>query len=255
MNAIIVEDEPLAAERLAELLAVAGPELSITHRFDSVSDTAAYFKNGGTTDLLFLDIELADGKSFEIFDQAVIRVPIIFTTAYDQYALDAFKLHSIDYLLKPIQQQDLTRALDKLRALKTATSALGERELSALRELLTRTGNGYKERILVKSGNKLQYKPISSIAYFYADGKSAYLVTKGDGMRMLIDHTLEELEQMVDPKLFFRISRKFIVNIDAIAELKGLISSRMEVKLNQPCEHELQVSRDRASDLKDWLDR
>ena len=255
MNAIIVEDEILAAERLAELIALAAPGITITRRFDTVSDTVAFFRDGGNCDLLFLDIQLADGKSFEIFSQADIRVPVIFTTAYDQYALEAFKTNGIDYLLKPIQEKELTRALEKLRNLKAGTSTLGDRELTVLRELLQNKGTGFKERILVKSGNKLQYKPVNSIAYFFADGKSAFLVSKGDGMRMLIDHTLEELEQILDPRTFFRISRKYIVHIDSISELKGLISSRLEVKLNQPCEHELQVSRDRASELKAWLDR
>ncbi|MFM9074926.1 MAG: LytR/AlgR family response regulator transcription factor [Bacteroidota bacterium] len=256
MNAIIVEDEILAAERLAELIAAAAPGITITRRFDTVADTIAFFRDGGTCDLMFLDIQLADGKSFEIFTQVNIRVPVIFTTAYDQYALEAFKTNSIDYLLKPFQEKDLNRALDKLHNLKgDAGGGLGEKELNVLRDLLGKKGSGYKERILVKSGNKLQYKPVNTIAYFFADGKSAFLVGRGDGIRMLIDHTLEELEEILDPKIFFRISRKYIVQIDAIAELKGLISSRLEVRLNQQCEHELQVSRDRAADLKAWLDR
>jgi len=255
MNAIIVEDEVLAAERLTELITLAAPGITITRRFDTVSDTVAFFRDGGICDLVFLDIQLADGKSFEIFSQVDVRVPVIFTTAYDQYALEAFKTNSIDYLLKPIQEKELTRALEKLHSLKGGAPALGHRELEVLRGLLSNSGTGHKERILVKSGNKLQYKPVNSIAYFFADGKSAFLVGRGDGMRMLIDHTLEELEQILDPRTFFRISRKYIVHIDAIAELKGLISSRLEVKLNQPCEHELQVSRDRAADLKVWLDR
>lgn len=255
MKTIIVEDEILAADRLADLIKSAEPSAIISERFDTIQDTVQFFQSGGTADLIFMDIQLADGKSFEIFNQVEVKIPVIFTTAYDQYALEAFKTNSIDYLLKPVQAEDLQRAIGKYKGLSKSGGPLGESELNAIRELLKQTAGAYKERIMIKSGNKLQYKPVDSAAYFYADGKAVYMAVRGEGTRYLIDHTLEELEKILNPKFFFRISRKFLVNFNAIAELRGLVSSKLEIKLNQPCEHELVVSRERAADLKEWLDR
>lgn len=255
MKTIIIEDEILAADRLADLIRSVEPEAIISDRFDSIQDSVEYFKSGGNADLIFMDIQLADGKSFDIFNQVDVNAPVIFTTAYDQYALEAFKTNGIDYLLKPVQKEDLERAIKKYKGLTSADGTFGEKELTALRNLLKTSSGGYKERIMIKSGNKLQYKPVDSAAYFYADGKAVYMAVRGEGTRFLIDHTLEELEQILDPKHFFRISRKFLVNFNAIAELRGLVSSKLEIKLNQPCEHELVVSRERAADLKAWLDR
>ena len=255
MKTIIIEDEILSADRLADLIRSVEPEAIISDRFDSIQDSVEYFKSGGNADLIFMDIQLADGKSFDIFNQVDVNAPVIFTTAYDQYALEAFKTNGIDYLLKPVQKEDLERAIKKYKGLTSADGTFGEKELTALRNLLKTSSGGYKERIMIKSGNKLQYKPVDSAAYFYADGKAVYMAVRGEGTRFLIDHTLEELEQILDPKHFFRISRKFLVNFNAIAELRGLVSSKLEIKLNQPCEHELVVSRERAADLKAWLDR
>lgn len=255
MKTIIVEDEILAADRLADLIRSVEPSSVIAERFDTVQDTVEFFRAGGKADLLFMDIQLADGKSFEVFNHVDIQIPIIFTTAYDQYALEAFKTHSIDYLLKPVQKEELERAIGKYKSLSKSASGFGEKEIEVLRQLLRQSAGGYKERIMIKSGNKLQYRPVDSSAYFYADGKAVYMAVRGEGTRYLIDHTLEELEQILDPKMFFRISRKFLVNFNAIAELRGLVSSKLEIKLNQPCEHELVVSRERAADLKAWLDR
>jgi DNA-binding LytR/AlgR family response regulator len=255
MKTIIVEDEILAADRLADLIRSAEPAAIITERFDTVQDTVNFFQSGGTADLIFMDIQLADGKSFEIFTHVDVKIPVIFTTAYDQYALEAFKTNSIDYLLKPVQIEDLQRAIGKYKGLNKSGGPLGESELDAIRQLLRQSAGEYKERIMIKSGNKLQYKPVDSAAYFYADGKAVYMAVRGEGTRYLIDHTLEELEKILNPRFFFRISRKFLVNFNAIAELRGLVSSKLEIKLNQPCEHELVVSRERAADLKVWLDR
>lgn len=255
MNAIIVEDEVEAAERLANLLTACDPTITVLQTIDSVQDVVNYFHAGGTADIVFLDIQLADGKSFEIFDKVKIESPVIFTTAFDQYALQAFKLHSIDYLLKPIQSDDLLTAIRKLRKVYQTDAQLTHADIKALKEIIANAGSRYKQRLLIKAGNKLQYKPAHSVCYFYADGKTTYLVGKSDGKKAIIDHTLEELDSMLDPQQFFRISRKFIVNFDCVHEIKGLISAKLEVRLNQPCEHELSVSRERAHELKAWLDR
>lgn len=254
MKVLIVEDEILAAERLQSLLKECLPDVVVMDQFDSVEDTVTFFRAGSNVDLLLLDIQLADGKSFEIFDKVSIDAPVIFTTAYDQYAIHAFKFHSIDYLLKPVQKEDLQQALNKLKRLSTP-KLLDPGEMQLLRDLLTKSTKSYKERFIIKAGNKLQYKSAAEIAYFFAEGKEAYLVTKKENRKYLIDQTLEELDQILSPLNFFRISRKFIVSIDSILEVKGLVSTRLEVKLNQLCEHDLSVSRDRAHDFKCWLDR
>jgi DNA-binding LytR/AlgR family response regulator len=252
MNVIIAEDETLAAERLEELVLAFDPSIRIVARYDSVQELITYFKTN-TVDLLFMDIQLADGKGFEVFNKIDMLTPAIFTTAYDQYALQAFKLYSIDYLLKPIQQNELITALKKFKMLK-ASQTLNGNQWEVLKELAKIPVQSFKQRFLVKSGNKLLYKQTSQVACFFADGKLAYLVTN-DNRKFLIDHTLEELEHMVNPDSFFRISRKFIINIDSVAEVKGSVSSGMEVLLNQKIEIPLSVSRDKIVDFKKWLDR
>lgn len=252
MNVLIVEDEILAAERIQALLLECDPEAVVVEQVDSVEDTVNFFKTGKHVDLLFLDIQLADGKSFEIFEKVNIDVPIIFTTAYDQYAIRAFKFHSIDYLLKPVQYEELQQALSKLKRLSNASTSI---DINTLKKILLESPKHYKERFVIKVGNKLQYKQTTDVAYFFAEGKEAYLVTKSENRKFLIDQTLEELEGVLNPEIFFRISRKFIVNIDSILEVRGLSSLGMEVKLKQGTEHSLVVSRERAQKLKKWLDR
>ena len=252
MNALIAEDEVLAREHLEQLIQECDPSIQVLDRVDSVEDTIRFFQSGKQADLLFLDIQLADGKSFEIFDSVNIDVPIIFTTAYDQYALQAFKLHSIDYLLKPIQRDDLKLALDKHRRV-SGNRQLLDKDIELLKSLVLKSRKEYKERFIIKAGSKLQYKPVQEAAYFFADGKTTFLVTKKENRKYLIDYSLEDLEKELDPKNFFRISRKVIVGIDAIAEIKGLISTRLEVRLQQPSEFDLTVSRDRAQRFKEWL--
>jgi DNA-binding LytR/AlgR family response regulator len=254
MNVLVVEDEALAAERLITLLEKSGGRFTVQGILESIEETVSFFKAGNTTELLFLDIELADGKSFEIFNQVKVTAPIIFTTAYDQYALQAFKHFSIDYLLKPVRQEDLEKALDKWKRVSERPVKWDD-QLSQLKEWFRSERQKPKERLLVKSGNKLQFKSTEEVAYFFADGKEVYIFTLGENKKFLIDYTLEELEKQLDKEKFFRISRKAIVNAKAIAEIKGLVSTRLEVRLNQPCPHELSISRDRSAAFKSWLDR
>jgi DNA-binding LytR/AlgR family response regulator len=254
MKALIAEDETLAGERLLQMIHECDPSIHVQGRLDSVDETVKFFRDGNETDLLFLDIQLADGKSFEIFDQVKVDVPIIFTTAYNQYALQAFKLHSIDYLLKPVQLAELQRAIDKHKRIYKKR-AWDKQEIEMLKSILERPEKEYKERFLIKAGNKLQYKTVSEAAYFFAEGKAAYLVSKKENRKYLIDYSLDELEKQINPNNFFRISRKAIVGIDSIAEIKGLVRTRMEVKLTQPAEVDLTVSRDRAQLFKEWLNK
>lgn len=254
MNVVIAEDEPLAADRLIDLLKACDPTINIVYHADSVDELLTFFRSGKKADLLMLDIQLADGKSFELFDKIEIDTPIIFTTAYDQYAIQAFKHHSIDYLLKPIKKDELHFAMAKFNKLVT-NQQLQPETIGKLKDLLNAASKKYKERFIIKSGNKLHFKQAEEIAYFFADGKEAYLVTRTENRRHLIDHTLEELETALNPSIFFRISRKFIVNITSIAEVRGQVTKGLEIKLNQPCEHELTISRDRSQDFKNWLNQ
>ena len=215
MRVLIVEDEPIAAERLQYLLKSCEPDVQIIDQLDSVEDTVSFFRSNRKVDLLLLDIQLADGKCFEIFSKVGIDTPIIFTTAFDEYAIQAFKVRSIDYLLKPIQQSDLQQALHKFKKVSSST-VLSFDDIAVLKSLLSENKKTFKERFVIKSGNRLQYKLTSEVAYFYADGKTNYLVSKKENRKYLIDHTLEELESTLDPNLFFRISRKFILAIDSI---------------------------------------
>lgn len=251
MNVVIVEDEPLAAERLISLLNTTAESISVLEVFDSIKETTSFLETGKKIDLLFLDIELADGKSFEIFNKTKVDAPVIFTTAYDQYALQAFKHFSIDYLLKPIQLEQLLGAIKKYKRFENHNV---NEQLQQLTSWVSNSREEVKERVLVKSGNKLFYKSTDEVAYFWAESKEVYIFTLKDNKKFLIDYTLEELEGKLDKKLFFRINRKAIINVNGIAEVKGLISTRLEVKLNQPCIHELAVSRDRSANFKSWLD-
>ncbi len=254
MNVLIIEDERLASERLVTLLKQTGEPFSVLGILESIEEAVNFLSSGMKPDLLFMDIELGDGKSFEILNRVTVEAPIIFTTAYDQYALQAFKHFSIDYLLKPVQQKDLQAALNKWRKLIIQPVNVPE-QMRQLREWLNQEKPKHKERLLIKSGNKLQYKSTEDVAYFYADGKEVYIFTRNENKKFLVDYTLEQLESRLDKHKFFRISRKAIVNADAIGEVKGLISKRLEVKLNQVCDHDLTISRERAASFKAWLDR
>ncbi|MEP6736636.1 MAG: LytTR family DNA-binding domain-containing protein [Chryseolinea sp.] len=254
MKVLVVEDEVLAAERLVELIRQSDDTISIIDQFDTVEETVNFFTSGQMVDLLFLDVQLADGKCFEVFDKVTVDTPVIFTTAYDQFALQAFKFHSIDYLLKPIQKNDLIRALDKLKRIE-ARNFCPAIDVESLRIALSEAQSEYKKRFVVRSGNKMQIKPVDDVAYFYAEGKSVYLVTKGENRKCLIDHTLEELDTLLDPHDFFRISRKVLVSMSSIAEVKGNFSARLEVKLMQATAFDMTVSRDRIHRFHEWLDR
>ncbi len=255
MNVLIVEDDTRAAEHIITLIKNTGQPFVIQGILESIDEAVRFFSSGQKADLLFLDIELADGNCFEIFNQVKIEVPIVFTSANDQYAFQAIKYFSIDYLLKPIQQEDVDKALEKWRRIITYRPVLINDQLSQFKDWFKREKLKPKERLLIKSGNKLQYKPTEEVAYILADGKEVYIYTKIENKKFLIDYTLEQLESLLDKQKFFRISRKVIVNADVIAEVKGLISTRLEVKLNQPCEHDLTISRDRSAQFKAWLDQ
>jgi DNA-binding LytR/AlgR family response regulator len=254
MKVLIVEDEQLAAERLEQMILTYDPSITRVGPLDTVEETAQYLREHSDIDVLFLDIQLADGKSFELFEKISYHKPVIFTTAYDQYSLKAFKYNSIDYLLKPVRYDDLKFALDKFKQLNPGEQSIGLTK-EVIRELLNGSTSPYKKRFLVKQGGKIRYVPVEDIAYLFADGKMAYLVSKENHRQYIVDHTLEELEDvLLDPSDFFRISRKHIVRIDSIKEVQTQ-SQRLEVRLSQPIDPPLTVSREKITEFKRWLNR
>lgn len=254
MEVLIIEDEPLAAERLAILLHKYDPSVRIMERLDSVEEAVRWFDCKPAPDLLLLDIRLSDGLSFDIFEQTTIPCPIIFTTAYDQYAIQAFKVNSIDYLLKPIAYNDLSRAMGKLKHLIRDSVGPSSPDLTRLAEAIRRIHKPFKTRFIIRFGDRIQFKQTEEIAYFYADGKIVYLVTP-ENRRYIIEYTLEEMEELLDPVVFYRLNRKFTVRIEAVKEIRLYSGSRLKVLLHPMAESEVIVSREKATEFKNWLDR
>ncbi len=250
MKVLIVEDEPFASERLRELITQYDAHITVVDALDSVEETVRFFQSGRATDVLFLDIQLSDGVSFEIFERTAVPCPVIFTTAYDQYALQAFRVQGINYLLKPIDLPDLQRAFAQVDRF------LPRPEHQLLQQTYHRPLPTYKSRFLVKTGDQYQTIPADDIGYLYADGKVTYLVSKTNKRRYLLDHTLEALETtQLDPRQFFRINRKFMVPINGLREVHSYVNGRLKVLTLAPCENDMIVSRERVPAFKAWLDQ
>lgn len=251
MNVVIVEDESLAADRLEELLKEVDPSVRVTARLGSVESAAAWL-SAHTPDLLFLDIQLSDGLSFAIFDRADVRCPVIFTTAYDQYAIRAFTVNSIDYLLKPVGPEDLRRALTKYRSLAPGRSPA----LDELLRYVNAKEPSYKERFLIRFGETMRTVRSADIAYFYALEKGVFAAT-AEKKHYPVDQTLDALETALDPKRFFRINRKMIVAYDAIAAMVPYSRSRIRLTLTpeEPRGIEALVSVERSAAFKEWMDK
>lgn len=249
MDVLIVEDEPLASERLAELIAQCDTSIQVRDTLDTVEDCVEFFAKEKPVDLVFLDIQLSDGISFEIFDRIEVESPVVFTTAYDQYALQAFKVNSIDYLLKPIDPMELQSTLR--RFVQQQNRPVTDQRL--LQQLHARLNPPYQSRFLVKSGNHYQSITQDDIAYFKADGKIVYLATK-EGKRYIIDYTMERLERdLLPPDTFFRVNRTFMVQIDAIRDIQNYANGRLKLAVHPPADYDIIVSRERVSFFKAWL--
>ncbi len=251
MNVIIIEDEKPAARRLSRMLDKL--KVEVNTMLHSVEESINWFHNNEHPDLIFLDIQLSDGLSFEIFDEVAIDSSIIFTTAYDEYALQAFKLNSIDYLLKPIDEDDLERAVTKFES-RAPQSQNVQVNFEDIKKLLTNPlEREYKKRFTVKVGQHLKMIPIDAIECFFSENKGTYIHTT-DNRDYLIDMTLEQLENELEPKTFFRISRKFFVNINAIKDMVSYTNSRLQIKLTTYKDQDVIVARERVRDFKDWLE-
>lgn len=251
MTTIIIEDEKPSARRLARLLADLDVEVSTM--LHSVEESIAWFNSNGHPDLIFLDIQLSDGLSFEIFDAVEVQSAIIFTTAYDEYALQAFKLNSIDYLLKPIDDEELEVAIKKYRMLKPKSQKLAL-DFDDIKKLLVNPlEREYKKRFTARVGQHLKIINADEVECFYSENKGTYAATS-DGRNYLLDTTLENLEDELEPKIFFRVSRKFYININYIKDIVSYTNSRLQIKLNRFQEQEIIVSRERVRDFKLWLE-
>lgn len=250
MKVLLIEDEPLAAKHLQKLLIEADETIEILAVIESVKSAVKWLKSQPLPDLIFLDIQLADGLSFEIFYHIKINIPIIFTTAYDEYALRAFKLNSIDYLLKPIDPSGLKLALEKFSSLSNKNVNLTNQ--SVFEKLMQAVSPGYKKRFLIKIGEHLRFIDTLSIDYFVSIEKSSFLCSEG---RLYdLEYSLDELEPKLDPALFFRANRKYIISVAAIADMVSWSGSRLLIKLKFPTNEEVVVSREKVTDLKKWLD-
>ncbi len=252
MKTLLIEDEQPAVRRLEQLLREKRPGVEVLATIDSVEGAVRWLQQHPPPELIFMDIQLADGLSFDIFTQVELTSPVIFTTAYDQYTLRAFKVNSVDYLLKPIDPEELAAALEKFdRMFRQPVSY----DLRLMQELLqSMTKPTYKERFLVKAGQQITYLPVADIRYFYSDEGLLFART-GEGKRHHLDYTLEQLEDVLDPQLFFRLNRKVIAHIDAIHRIEPYFNSRLILELRPKADFEVIVSRDRVNDFKGWLDR
>jgi two-component system LytT family response regulator len=249
MQILIVEDEEQAARRLQRILENLLPDAVIRAIIPSIAKAIEWFGNNPLPDLVFMDIQLADGISFEIFKHVQVNCPVIFTTAHENYALQAFKVNSIDYLLKPIDETEVKAAVEKLRVLQSNKGPLLD-----YGEVLKRiqAPANYRERFIVRLGDSIISINTADIAYFYTENKTNFLCTNV-GKRYPVDFNLDQVEQMLNPKLYFRINRQFVIAYQAIEEMKAHTRARVIVKLRPPSKLDTVVAIDRAQDFKTWL--
>lgn len=252
MTTLIIEDEEPAYRRLHKMMKELEPDHTLLNQIVSVSSAVKWFKDNEHPDLIISDIQLSDGVSFEIFKQVDIKCPVIFTTAYDQYAIEAFKVNSIDYLLKPVKKDELEKAVTKFKTLTPATAAPAIDINKLLQSLQPAAGNEYKKRFVVRYGEHIKTIDIEEVVYFYTEDKATFLCTK-DARRFVVDFNLDTLDSILDPKVFFRINRQFIISIHSIAEMFAYSKSRVLIKLNPAAKHETIVSTERSADFKHWL--
>ncbi len=250
MKVAILEDEPLAAEKLERYLRKYSESIEIIGRFDSLETAKPWIsEHQNEVDLFFMDVQLTDGLSFEIFTEIQVKKPVIFTTAFDEFALDAFRVNSIDYLLKPITFTDLSRALQKLRSMKEQLSG-GNITAPVVAQLQKKT---YKDRFLVSLGNHIHSITAGEIVAFYADGRDAYLKSSA-GRTYIIEYKIESLQDLLDPRQFFRVNRGVIVNINAISDVVVYSNRRLKLTLISKLDKEVIVSREKVSQFKQWFE-
>lgn len=253
MKVLIIEDEPQAAKRMESLINTLEPQAEILDKIDSVKKAVQWIQTNPTPDLIFMDIQLADGISFQIFDQCEVKSPVIFTTAYDAYALKAFKVNSIDYILKPIDKEEMAAALKKFHSVNR-TSQESKHVLDNIGQAIQMLTKKYKTRFIIKVGEHLKSVEVSEILFFFSMEKATFCQTK-EGRKNILDFTLDQLEEILDPTRFFRINRKHIVAADSIQDMISYTNSRLKLVLKTSDDNDVIVARERVQEFKDWLDR
>jgi len=255
MKVLIVEDEQIAAKRLEKLLLNSSREIDVMAKLDTVKGTVEWVESHKSPDLIFMDIQLADGLCFEIFDLVEIDCPVIFTTSYDHYAIRAFKVNSIDYILKPLDPGELYNAINKFEFLKHNYSEKSSPESVALHDAIKMLKQkSYKERFIVKVGEHIKSIAVEEINHFASHEKATFAHTL-ENRKYILDYTLDQLVEMIDPKRFFRISRKYIISIDGFDDIISYSNNRLKIHLKQDKTMDAIVSRERVQDFKKWLDR
>ncbi len=255
MRILLLEDEEIAANHLLSILKKARPDWEFLGVIPSVKEGVRWFAENPEPDLVFSDIQLQDGLSFDVFKEADLKSPIIFTTAYDQYAIRAFEVTSVDYLLKPIRETKVLEALSKIESLgELANKEGGKFDVSQLVNLINDRTDHYKSRFLVKGPNKIVSIKTSQIAYFHSKNKLTYLVTHDDG-KFPVDYSLDDLDSILDPKDFFRVNRAYIIRLDAASEIKPYFKGRLRIHLDPDPGEEVIVSTERSAQFKSWLDQ
>ena len=256
MNVLIIEDEKPAAEKLERFLKKYDNKAEVLSVISTVEKSIEYLKqHEQKVDLIFLDIQLTDGLSFDIFKSVKVEKPIIFTTAFNEFAIEAFKLNSIDYLLKPLRYEDLEKAMDKIRSmgsnLPSSETEKTELDLEKLAEMLSGAEKKYKSRYLVKIGEHIKSIAVEDIYFFYAEGRTVFIITS-ENRKFIVDNTLEDIDKQLDPRKFYRVNRSFIINFDHITDVVVYSTSRLRVKFPHEFEKEIIVSREKVSDFKAW---
>lgn len=258
MKVLIVEDEELAVKKIQKTLAAVDPDAEVVGVTDSILATVNWIEHNEAPDLILMDIELSDGQSFEIFNRVTIKSPVIFTTSYDEYALKAFKVNSVDYLLKPIQKEDLAAALQKLDSLKGIYQQSADHKPdvnidSLVRELQQKLQpKEYRKRFLVRHAQKLVSIDTDEIAYFFSDGRLNFFKTF-DNKKFVVDYTMDELEEMLDPNRYFRISRSFYISINSVDQIHDYFGNRLLLQLKPAVDKESIVSREKVTEFKKWM--
>lgn len=249
MNVLIIEDETRAANHLERLLNDIAPDMNVVMKTQSVKESIKYLNTNPDISLIFSDIQLADGLSFEIYNEIQVTCPIIFTTAYDQYAIDAFKTNGIDYLLKPIEDDRLRQAIAKVKKLSPSINLQNLLNLTNLN-----TNKQYKSRFMVKVGDKIKSIAVEDIKAFYSMERATFLLTTKNN-NYIIDHSLDDLQNLVDPNHFFKISRKYIVSYKACSNILAWSNSRLKITIEGIEDQQVVVAREKVKEFKQWLDR
>ena len=252
MNVVIVEDEDRTARQLERMLKKYDPTIHILTQLPSVNEAVLWFGQNAIPDLAFMDIHLEDGLAFSIFEQLKLTVPVIFTTAYDDYMIKAFKVNSVDYLLKPVDYDELVAALEKF---KTMRSQSGSPDLHTLLALIQKPqASAYRERFMVNIGTRIHSVEVADIAYFFSEEKATFLITK-TGQMLPLEYSLDQLANLLNPTVFFRVNRQFLVARTAFQTINAYSAGKLKLELLPPTRHEVFVSMSRITEFKDWLGR